>query len=116
MPERAPSDVLVLRCARCADSREPWPFAVPRTTAVLTVPAVLKGHPLVYVANTPTGWEALPDGGPYDALKDTCMVCLSCLVDRNPSLREVADLPVGWSAERVGDAWVRSRDSGDPPS
>jgi hypothetical protein len=53
-------------------------------------------------------WQFLGDsmsdgGGPV-------LVCLHHPIDADPTLQELADLPVGWVAERaaVGEPWVRS--------
>jgi hypothetical protein len=93
-----------------------WPFHLPVNAAIFTVKQVLaEDRPLVYVAHTAMGWEALPDGGPFDPLEDGSLVCLACLYRRNPSLHEVADLPLGWSASRVvGGPWQRERAEGGP--
>jgi hypothetical protein len=38
-------------------------------------------------------------------------VCIGHLLERDPSLHEVVDLPIGWEAERKGQGgpWIRSR-------
>jgi hypothetical protein len=46
-----------------------------------------------------------------DSMSDSggVMVCLHHPIDKDPSLRELADLPLGWYAEREkpGECWVR---------
>ena len=39
------------------------------------------------------------------------LVCLHHPIDLDPSLLELADLPIGWYAERnrIGDPWIRRR-------
>lgn len=46
------------------------------------------------------------------------LVCLHHPVDRDPTLTELADLPVGWYAERdaVGESWVRKKHPTDDSS
>jgi hypothetical protein len=41
--------------------------------------------------------------------------CFHHPIDHDPSLGELADLPVGWYAERtkVGEPWVRKQQSSD---
>jgi hypothetical protein len=51
---------------------------------------------------------------PGDSMSDGGGRVLSCLyhpIDRDPSLAELADLPLGWYAERgkVGEPWVRRK-------
>ncbi|WP_204101549.1 hypothetical protein [Occallatibacter savannae] len=38
-------------------------------------------------------------------------VCLHHAIDADPTLKELADLPLGWCAERekLGDPWARSQ-------
>jgi hypothetical protein len=92
----------VLTCCRDHGALEPWPFELPKNAAIFTVRHVLEeNRPLVYVAHTESGWDALPDGGPFDPIDDGCFICLACLVERNPSLVEVASLPLGWEAVRA---------------
>jgi hypothetical protein len=44
-----------------------------------------------------------------DELGEPVLLCMGCVFERDPSLREIADLPLGWSAFRpaVGDPWER---------
>ena len=58
-------------------------------------------------------WQFLGDsmsdgGGPV-------VVCLHYLIDRDESLAELADLPLGWYAERskLGEPWVRRKHTPD---
>ena len=53
-------------------------------------------------------WQFLGDTG---AESGAVLVCLHHPVDRDPSLAELADLPLGWYAERdsTGDPWIRRR-------
>jgi hypothetical protein len=54
-------------------------------------------------------WQFL-HGGPVSE-EDAAVVGLGRMLERDPSLRELADLPEGWIAERadVGSAWMRVR-------
>ena len=53
------------------------------------------------------GWQFLGWG---DAkTKDGVVVCMSHILEMDPTIREVADLPPGWHAWRraLGKRWVR---------
>jgi len=48
--------------------------------------------------------------GPEDSKKeDLAYVCLHHIIDKDPTIKELADLPVGWCAWRkdVAAPWVR---------
>ncbi len=87
-----------------------WPFDQPQNCAVITVKSIVRGgKPILYVAldDEDDDWQFL-DGG--DAQEENAMVVsLSSMVERDPSLRELADLPPGWSAKRKApsDPWQR---------
>lgn len=88
-----------------------WPFEDPPNTAVLTVWAILDGSlPILRVRHDADdgGWQFLT-GGPVSE-KDAAIVALGEMVERDDSLRELADLPEGWIAERnaPSSAWERS--------
>ncbi len=57
-------------------------------------------------------WQFLC-GGLHDDPDEGRLVCVGCMVGRDPSLRELADLPLGWGADRdAADApWDRSSNS-----
>jgi len=44
------------------------------------------------------------------------MICLHHIVDRDPTIKELADLPTGWCAWRdnVGDPWNRQPKEPEP--
>jgi hypothetical protein len=86
-----------------------WPFAVPPGGAALTTARVLDGHPVLLVTHDRAdgGWEFLC--GTTDQAIAVRDVEMSRIVDNDPSLRELADLPVGWRAWRAspGEPWQR---------
>ena len=89
---------------------ESWPFADPIESAAFTTVAVMEGRePVRLVSHDEDGdWQFLCDTTlDVDDLK---LVCLGCALERDDSLREVADLPRNWYAKReqVGDPWVRA--------
>ena len=75
-------------------------------------------EPVTYVSHDVEdgAWQFLGDsmsdgGGPV-------ISCLHHPIDRDPSLVELADLPLGWYAERgrVGEPWTRKKHSRDDAS
>jgi hypothetical protein len=81
-----------------------WPFDQPRNCAVITLrPIVFEGAPILHVTHDEDdhGWQFL---GWEDAdVAQGAVVCLSHIVELDPSVLEVADLPPGWHA------WRRSK-------
>ena len=87
-----------------------WPFeGAPDTTTITTV-NVLAGHPILLVTHDADDgmWQCLC--GTTDASEDARVVALSELYERDPSIGELADLPLGWRAWRadLGATWQRS--------
>lgn len=89
-----------------------WKFPDPPHTQAFLSEAVNTGAEAVtYVSHD-------EEDGAWQFLGDTMAAggrpVLSCLhhpIDKDPSLSELADLPLGWSVERVkpGEPWVRSK-------
>jgi hypothetical protein len=87
-----------------------WTFPVPPHTRVYLSKTVHEGtEPVTYVSHdTDDGaWQFLGDsmadgGGPV-------ISCFHHPIDDDPSLSELADLPLGWYAERgsPGEPWIR---------
>jgi hypothetical protein len=91
-------------------ARAQWPFGDPPNVATITVRQIVHGvRPVLLVARDAEdgGWQFLT-GGPFE-VADGMVVSLQSMVERDPTLVEVADLPPGWQAarERVGAAWKR---------
>jgi hypothetical protein len=88
----------------------PWPFDQPRNCAALTMRQVLDGlEPILLVSHDEDdhGWQFI---GTSDALAaDGRVVCLDEIVQLDPTVLDVADLPPGWQAVRefVGGQWTR---------
>jgi len=87
-----------------------WPFDQPRNCAALTMRQVLDGsEPILLVSHDEDdhGWQFI---GSSDAqVADGRLVCLSHIVELDPTVRDVADLEPGWQAIRecVGGEWTR---------
>ncbi|HLJ90615.1 MAG TPA: DUF4262 domain-containing protein [Candidatus Angelobacter sp.] len=87
-----------------------WKFPDPPHTRVFLSETVHNGtEPVTYVSHDAEdgAWQFLGDsmsdgGGPV-------ISCFHHPVDSDPSLGELADLPLGWYAERakVGEPWIR---------
>jgi hypothetical protein len=89
-----------------------WPFDQPRNCATITTTHVLRGgHDIIYVFHDEDdhGWQ-FHWAGEKD-VADSMVVCLSEIVDHDPSVLDVADLPPGWKAwrEKRGAAWHRAK-------
>ncbi len=87
-----------------------FPFRENPRLGVITTITVLEGAASVLLVSHDAddgGWQFLC--GTTDDPKDSRIVCLADLVDRDRTLAEVADLPLGWVAFRtaVGGEWTR---------
>lgn len=87
-----------------------WPFPGPENEMAFTCVHVVRNRwPVLYVTHEASDhcWQFLCGGRHVES--DVRVVCLGCTVAGDPSLRELADLPPGWSAERrrARDAWTR---------
>ena len=90
-----------------------WKFpSSPHTRAFLSETVHQGKEPVTYVSHDAEDgvWQFLGD-----SMSDGGEPVLSCLhhpVDNDPSLRELADLPPGWSAQRAkpGEPWIRRKD------
>ena len=86
-----------------------WPYQAGKNRAILTTkPVIQDQHPVLLVAHDDDGdWQFLC--GTTNEPDDGQLVCLGDILDRDPTLAEVADLPEGWCAAReaVGAAWTR---------
>ena len=85
-----------------------WPFEDSKHVAVITVRQIIKdGQPILYVSHDTEGWQFLP--GTQVSTQDAMVVALTNVVNRDESLGQLADLPLGWVAYRASsdDVWVR---------
>jgi hypothetical protein len=96
--------------------KDDWKFLDPPNVTVFTTTRVIKdGEPVLYVAHDANGgaWQfhAGPETG-SGALSEVLVVSLKSMIERDQSLIELADLPLGWAAERTspGAQWRRSKD------
>lgn len=89
-----------------------WNFQQPRNLAVITLHRVVAGiSDVLQVSHDEddSGWQFL-DGGEF-ADTDARVVGLGQMIDSDPTLAELADLPEGFVATRrsKANAWVRGR-------
>ena len=87
-----------------------WPFADPNDLAVYTLKRIIRGEsPVLFVSHDEEdgAWQFL-DGVEAD-VSEAAIVSLLNIVELDPSLLALADLPLGWSAQRSGpdEAWER---------
>ena len=78
-----------------------WPFEDPENVATITVRQIVcDGAPILLVCHDEDdgGWQFLT-GGRFE-MKDAMLVGLGEIVDRDSSVNELADLPLGWRATR----------------
>jgi hypothetical protein len=87
-----------------------WKFPDPPHTRVFLSEAVHSGgEPITYVSHDieDGAWQFLGDSMSGD--REPVITCFHHPVDEDPSLNELADLPLGWWAERTrpGESWIR---------
>jgi hypothetical protein len=87
-----------------------WPFAEKRNVAVITVRQIIRNRqPILRVShdNEDGCWQFLEWEEPTE--KDALVVALETIVALDSSVKELADLPLGWTAFRRGpcDPWCR---------
>lgn len=87
-----------------------WPFDDPKNVASFALRQIMDGTaPILLVCHDDDDgtWQFL-DGQPL-SMADAMLVALSEVVTRDPSVRELADLPIGWQAARpdANSPWQR---------
>jgi hypothetical protein len=88
-----------------------WPFDDAKNLAVITLRQIMKdGQPILHVTHDSDdgGWQFL--GWDTPRVEDAMVVAFSEVIRRDSSLKELADLPLGWHAWRRGpnDPWERA--------
>ncbi len=87
-----------------------WPFDDPENVVSRTLIQIMNdGHPILYVSHDADDgtWQFLT-GDPVEK-SDAMVVSLRSIFEFDSSIGELADLPLGWCAERsaVGMPWER---------
>jgi hypothetical protein len=97
------------------DPNKPWPWDQAPNVAAVTVRSILEGAPILVVAHDADddGWQFL-DGQEVDT-EEARLIAMRGVLQLDPSLRAIADLPPGWMASRhrVGGAWSRQPNERD---
>lgn len=88
-----------------------WPFEDPPNVVCFVHKKITgEGHPiLLFIRSDDDGsWQALT-GDEIQSDDELHCVCLSHIVNMDPSIKELADLPIGWWATRESPAspWRR---------
>ena len=88
----------------------PWPFEdAPNTASLTTVHVLDRRRPILLVTHDADdgGWQFLC--GTTNDSSDARVVGLNTVLELDPSLAELADLPLGWRAWRdaPGRPWRR---------
>ncbi|MBQ0933672.1 hypothetical protein [Ideonella alba] len=88
-----------------------WPFDAAINAASFTTKYVLDGSlPILEVYHDHDGdWQFMC--GTTNASADAKVVCLGCMIDCDPTLVQLADLPEGWLAHRESPAQPWARES-----
>ncbi len=88
-----------------------WPFDQPPNCATFVTRSLIEEKsPILFVSHDEDdhGWQFHDT---LDATKqeDACIVCLSHVLELDPSMKELADLEPGWVAWRtsISQPWVR---------
>jgi hypothetical protein len=94
-----------------ADQHDDWPFDQgPNVAAITTVNVIDHDAPVLVVVHydDDDSWAFLC--GTTNADADARVFAMSSALRRDPSLREIADLPPGWKAWRaaIGAPWQRA--------
>lgn len=98
-------------------SFDAWPFEDAVNTAAFATRHVVEGsRPILEVYHDEDGdWQFVC--GTTAAAEDGRLVCLGCMLEHEPALAQLADLPRGWMARRDHSQapWRREPDEADPP-
>jgi hypothetical protein len=89
-----------------------WPFDEAKNTAVITTSRVLdEAHPILLVAHDVDGdWQCLC--GTTNDSEDGRVVSLATIVEMDPTVAELSNLPIGTRAKRQSaeHRWIRYQD------
>lgn len=90
---------------------QPWPFEDPQNVMVISTNNIMtKVSPILYVSHDEEDgmWQFLEGGEVSET--DARILSLKEVVDIDPSLAQLANLPIGWYAWReiTGNKWTRA--------
>ncbi len=92
-------------------AEEEWPFDEEYNLAVITTRQITQERqPILYVTHDEDdgGWQFHDGGTP--GMEDAQIVSLHFITKIDPAVKELADLPLGWTAWRTekGAVWQRA--------
>jgi hypothetical protein len=91
------------------DFPEGWRFQESANTGVYTTTAIVEGkEAIMRVFHDPEGdWQF--HGAGESSAESCALACFDCIVTRDPTLVELADLPASWAAwrESISEPWHR---------
>jgi hypothetical protein len=90
-----------------------WPFGqAPNVAAVTTRQVIEQGFPILCVTHYSDDHSWGFVCGTTDTTEDGRVIAMREALEIDPTLRELADLPPGWTARRqkVGGMWQRVHD------
>jgi hypothetical protein len=102
-----------LKATKWSDMMASWPFADPYNTAVFTSNRILSGEEWIYYVSHDDddgAWQFHPKSGPTSE-EESAVVGLKTIIDLDPSVAILSDLPLGWCAwrEQPDAAWQRMK-------
>ena len=92
-----------------------WPFEDAENTAAFCCEHVFSSEsPILYVTHDHDGdWQFLCGGvHPDDKPR---LVCLGCMVEKDATLWVLADMPIGWGADRSSKDAIWNREANPAP-
>ena len=92
-------------------TNKPWPFKDPMNVVTFTVADIAFGRtPILHVCHDAEdgGWQFLT-GGPLPNKEEWMLVALSNITTIDPTVLELATLPLGWQATRssLDHPWLK---------
>jgi hypothetical protein len=88
-----------------------WPFRDPANVAVFSSTDIVEKHKWIYYVShdDDCAWQFHSIDGPPSSETDARVVSLGSIVELDPSVADLADLPLGWCAwrETLSDVWQR---------
>ena len=89
-----------------------WPFSDPENASTLTTRDIVELRmPILHVSHDADdgSWQFHSANGA--SMRNAMVVALRTIFRLDPTVAKLADLPLGWSADRrdVNDPWVRTR-------
>ena len=91
---------------------EDWPFDQDENVTLTTRQVLDDGLPILHVVHYSDDYSWAFTCGTTDDTNDGRLVCMSHMVERDPTIKEIADFEPGWVATRnaIGESWKRYQD------